>query len=118
MKKELIDWMAYKEFLLDDLLNEKFWALGSQDEEIHLQNIRSIQESLKLLEDQEFDALVNKYKEIDDYWDDFCLDIPVCPHCGSDEVSVWDRNFDTYEPTYKCFFCDTEFTNEDLTELS
>lgn len=64
IKAEMVDWDLYKENVLQDIANENLWLLGGSD--FAEDNIASLAEELDLINDEDYDTLLNMYD--DDVW--------------------------------------------------
>ena len=61
---EMVDWDLYKENVLQDIANENLWLLGGSN--FAEDNIASLAEELDLINDEDYDTLLNMYD--DDVW--------------------------------------------------
>ncbi|KAA3694442.1 hypothetical protein [Bacteroides salyersiae] len=73
MKKEQIDWQAYRKGLVSSLSNERLWSLGCNSEEnFHLENIADLEDEIEAIDRGDFDMILEKHEEFPELFDD-CL---------------------------------------------
>lgn len=73
MKKEQIDWQAYRKELLSSLSNERLWSLGCPSgENFHLENIADLEDEIAAIDRGDFDMILEKHEEFPELFDD-CL---------------------------------------------
>lgn len=72
MKKEQIDWQAYRKELVGTLANERLYALGSVDN-THLVNMADFEDEIEAIDSEDFDMILEKYEEFPDIFKDFLL---------------------------------------------
>lgn len=74
MKKEQIDWQAYRKGLVSSLSNERLWSLGCNSEEnFHLENIAGLEEEIAVIDRGDFDMILEKHEEFLELFDDYLL---------------------------------------------
>mgnify|MGYP005610492259 CR=1 FL=1 len=62
-----IDWEAVKQDIINNISNERIWGLGGS--EFSDDNIENLEEDLSMIENEEYEKLIEKYDE--DYFEDF-----------------------------------------------
>lgn len=81
MRKEQIDWKAYRKDLVGSLSNERLWALGAAPyDNTHLMNMADLEDEIEAIDSEDFDMILEKYEEFPDIFNDFLLpdsDFPV-----------------------------------------
>lgn len=74
MKKEQLDWQAYRKGLVSSLSNERLWSLGCNSEEnFHLENITGLEEEIAAIDRGDFDMILEKHEEFLELFDDYLL---------------------------------------------
>ena len=80
MKKEQIDWQAYRKGLVSSLSNERLWSLGCNSEEnFHLENIADLEDEIEAIDRGDFDMILEKHEEFPELFDDSCFLIRTFP---------------------------------------
>lgn len=64
---DMIDWDQYKESVMANIANERLWMLGGS--EFAEDNIAEMEDELEMIEDGDFDELLEKYD--DNIWEDY-----------------------------------------------
>ncbi|RHH14422.1 hypothetical protein DW228_06370 [Bacteroides fragilis] len=74
MRKEQIDWQAYRKDLVGSLSNERLCALGSAPlDNTHLMNMADLEDEIEAIDSEDFDMILEKYEEFPDIFKDFLL---------------------------------------------
>lgn len=72
MKKEQIDWQAYREDLAASLSNERLWANGyTGAHNPHIANMAHYETEIKQIDAGEYDEIISLHSEDPEYFDDF-----------------------------------------------
>lgn len=76
LKKEQIDWTEYRQNLIGSISNERIWALGycgKNGSNPHIENCNKLEEEIRLLDNGDYDSILDLHSDALDYFDDFLL---------------------------------------------
>lgn len=72
MKKEQIDWQAYRKDLVATLSNERLWANGyTGGHNPHIANIVNYEAEIKQIDAGEYDEIISAHSDVLEYFNDF-----------------------------------------------
>ena len=88
MKKEQIDWKAYRKDLVGSLSNERLCALGAAPlDNTHLMNMADLEDEIEAIDSEDFNMILEKYEEFPDIFKDFLLPNSDFPKTGNNKPS-------------------------------